>query len=103
MKKKELYEDMNKQMAALVDQLRTQPHMELIKLPPYADQPRMFGKWEYKLATWRHVVDAQVVQIMVQAYYHHFFGIGTMMADGFRKSADGSIQEVPQDVRYEFI
>ncbi len=102
MKKKELYEDMRKSMAALVQDLRGKPYAALVLLPKYADQERTIGRWSYKLATWRDELEDGQVQIMVQAYYHWFLGIGSMMADGFRKGRDETVTDVPQNVRYEF-
>lgn len=102
MKKKELYTDMQASINARLAELRRCTFSDLAVMPEYSDSPREFGKWKYTLATWRDRKSDDLVQIVVQAYYHWMFGIGTMLADGFRINGTGTIVEVSQDERYEF-
>lgn len=102
MKKKELYADMQAKIDARLAELRQHSFADLVSLPEYFDDPKEFGKWKYTLATWRDTKSDDLVQVVVQAYYHWHLGIGTMMADGFRMQTNGTIVEVPQDERYEF-
>ena len=85
-----------------IAELRYQSFTDLATLPEYSDSQRAYGKWTYTLATWRDQKSPDLVQIVVQAYYHWMLGIGTMMADGFRIQRDGTVIDLPQDVRYEF-
>ncbi len=85
-----------------VAELRQHSLADLSALPEYSDEPHQFKMWKYTLATYRHRKSDDLLQIFVQAYYHWSFGIGTMMADGFRIKRDGMIIEVPQNERYEF-
>ncbi len=102
MKKKELYSDMKLSIATRLVELRKEPYSHLSALPKYSDEERSFGKWRYTLAVWQEQKTDDLVQIVVQAYYQWMFGIGTMMADGFRIQKSGVILEVPQEERYEF-
>jgi len=102
MKKKELYADMQSKIAARLAELRQRDFSTLAGLPKYGDEAKQFGKWNYTLATWCDRKSEDLLQIVVQAYYHWMLGIGTMMADGFRIQKNGMILEVPQGERYEF-
>ena len=102
MKRKELYADMQAKIDARLAELRQYSFSDLTEMPEYFDDPHMFGKWKYTIATWRDRKSDNLVQIVVQAYCPWILGIGTMMADGFRMQRDGMIVEVPQDERYEF-
>ena len=76
---------------------------DLCTLPPHKSEVLRVGDQEVSVCTYRDMLPDGRVRIVVQAYRYRLLGAGTMTADGFIMSPDGSVGEVPEKMIYEFI
>lgn len=85
-----------------VAELKAHPFDVLRNLPDDSDQQITAGKRTFTLATWTQITESQHIHVVVQAYYHHFLGLGTMIADGFTCTPDDQILPLPEVVRLDY-
>jgi hypothetical protein len=71
-------------------------------LPHQAEKVRQAGK-TLVISVWKDVVSETELRIVVQVYRHFCFGIGRMMANGFRMDRTGTIHELSRKDLYDFL
>jgi len=89
-------------VAAEKQRLFTLSDAELRALPDYSEVERTDGKRQFNIALWhdRHANGYDV--FVAQAKRAVAFGFGSMFVQGFILRADGSRDELPDDVFYEY-
>jgi hypothetical protein len=94
------------QLSDLVDQtlqtLKMKSFRELETLPSVTNETFKIGKKTVHLAIWMDRLAPDLVRVMVQAYRHYLFGIGTMSANGFHMTRTGETSPATEDERYDF-
>jgi hypothetical protein len=82
--------------------LRQRPYAALAAMPALAVDSETVGGHRVGVAVWIDALPDSRVQVVVQAYRRRVLGIGTLSAQGFIVSADGSHAEVPAEMIAEF-
>jgi hypothetical protein len=95
--------ELNQLVAHRLDRLRGLAFLELSALPEVREDSELLGKRKILVATYRDILPDGRLRIMVQAYVHHFLGIGSITADGFIIAHDGLLSAVPQESIWEFV
>ena len=83
--------------------LKERSFAELSALSPSESETVLIGDQRVQTCIWRHILPDGRVRIVAQAYRPRFLGIGTMTAEGFIMSSDGSVSDVPEKMMFEFI
>jgi hypothetical protein len=86
-----------------IDQLRQLPFNKLAAMPPCTDAGETIRGRHIAVAVWVDRLPDSRVRVVTQAYLHRFLGIGTMAAEGFMVSADGSQADVPEEMMWDFL
>jgi len=86
-----------------VERLRLLPFKEVSALPERQNETEAVGDREVAVAIYRDSLPDGRIRVVVQAYFHRFLVIGTMIADGFVIAPDGTHTSVPQAMMWEFI
>ena len=96
-----LIQAMEEHLQGKIRELKEKSFSELSSLPEYSDDEIMFDRRPFTLAVWRKQ-ENDTLQIVIQAYYYRFLGMGTMLADGFLLDSSGTTLPLPDDIRYEY-
>jgi hypothetical protein len=83
--------------------LRAHSFCEISAFPTGAPEDVKVGDQIVNVYTYRHDLPDGRVRVVVQAYRYRLLGVGTMTADGFIMSPDGSLSDIPREMMYEFI
>lgn len=86
-----------------VERLRQLSFAAVSELPQRQDEMEVVGDRQVAVATYRDLLPDGRIRVVVQAYFHRFLGIGTMTADGFIITPDGTHTTVPQEMMGEFV
>lgn len=84
-------------------ELRNKSFDELKQLPSYnGERTRQNGKLLI-VSVWKDMINAEEVQVVVQIYHQMWFGLGRMIANGFRAKRDGAIRNLSKQDLYDFV
>ena len=85
-----------------LEEIKQMPVSEIVKLPEYSDKEIGTLRKPFTLSTWKIQQEGGMIEIVVQAYYYHFLGMGTMMADGFLMDSSGTFLTLPDEIRWKY-
>ena len=84
-------------------ELKEKPFDELARLPSCCGEETKVGNKEVTVTVWKDEIASDNLRIVVQAYRHHFLGIGTIDAKGFHIDRSGILTDVEEPEIFEFI
>lgn len=93
---------MNDSIKKRIEDIKRMPASEIAQVPEYSDEQVVSKGKKFTLAIWKERQEDGGIQIVIQAYYHKFLGIGIMMADGFVMDKTGSFLPLPEKKRLEY-
>jgi len=100
--KSNLVTAMERYLSDQLEKIKQMSLSEIIQLPEYSSKDIKIDKKRFTLATWKKQRTDGIIQIVVQAYYHKFLGIGIMQAEGFFVDSQGNFLPLPEEIRLEY-
>ena len=87
-----------------LDQLRNRPYSELVFLPEASEEVFTFRDKPASLCTYRVTLPDSRVRVFVTASKSHLAGmVRTVNGDGFVLARDGTLSEVTDEMRWEYL
>jgi len=103
-KSKEMAEELFSVAKRRLDELRTRPYVELASLPEASEEVFSFRDKPASLCTYRVTLPDSRVRVFVTTSKSHLAGIvHTVNGDGFVIAPDGTLAEVTDEMRWEYL